>query len=274
MPRHAKSSLRTGALPRDKSRPAPRLEDYLTDADAFGADPLPLAGGRVDRGSQVTEWPMYLNDQLGDCTVAAMFHGISAVETYAGSMSGTPTFSDDETVKVYSAVSGYDPASGANDDGATLQAVCEYMTSTGAVDIMGRGHKLLAWAEIDAYNDLKLLKRVLNAFGTVYLAIQCPQSAQQQFQAGKPWRLVEGSPDEGGHAIDLQYSAVNTGEWDDEQIVTWGKEWRMNEAFAKAQLTEAVAIVPAGAVNPATGKNIAGLDLHQLVTDCQTKYLV
>jgi hypothetical protein len=275
-PKHAKSSpaYRYGALPRDTSKPAPTLEAYLTDAEAFGADPLPGAVARVDYASNVSSWPMYLNDQLGDCTVAAMFHGVSAVETYAGSMTGTPTFSDAETVKAYSAVSGYDPVTGANDNGAQLQDVCKYMTSTGAVDIQGRKHSLLAWAEIENFGDLKLLKRVLNAFGTVYLAIQCPASAQEQFQAGKPWTYVEGSSIEGGHAIDLQYSAVNTGDWDDESIVTWGALQKMNEAFAREYIVEAVAIVPAGAVSPATGKNVAGLDLHQLVTDCQTKYLV
>lgn len=272
-PKHAKPFC-LGALPRDKSRPAPSLEDYLTDRDAFGADPLPTASGKVDRASQVTTWPMYRNDILGDCTVAAAFHATSAVETYAGSMTGTPLFSDDEAVKVYSAVSGYDPVTGANDNGSTLQTVSEYMISTGATDIQGRTHKWLAYAEIEDFGDLKLLKRALNAFGTVYLAINCPQSALTQAQNKEPWTVVEGSPVDGGHAIDLQYNAVSTGEWDDEQVITWGQVQKMNEAFAREYIVEAVAVVPAGSVNPATGLNPAGLDLHQLVTDCQTKYLV
>jgi hypothetical protein len=275
MAKHEKPSLQKGALPRDKSKAAPSLESYLTDAERFGAsDPLPAAYGKVDRESAVTSWPMYRNDQLGDCTVAGILHGISAVEAFASPMSGTPIFSDDEVTKIYSAVSGYDPATGANDNGATLADVCRYMVKTGAVDIQGKRHQLLAWAEIENYTDLKLLKRVLNAFGTTYLAIDCPVSAMDQFQAGEPWTLVKDSPSDGGHAIPLQYNAVNTGEWNDETVITWATEQKMSEGFAKAKLVEAVAIVPAASINPATGLNPAGLDLHALVTDCQTKFLV
>lgn len=278
MPKHEKPqvSFQKGALPRDKSVAAPSLEAYLTDAKRFGAYDriLPVANGKVDRESKVTSWPMYRNDQLGDCTVAGMFHSVSAVEAFASTMTGTPIFSDDEATKIYSAVSGYDPVTGANDNGATLADVCKYMVKTGAHDIQGKRHQLLAWAEIEDFTNLKLLKRVLNAFGTVYLAIDCPVSAMDQFQAGQPWTLDPESPSDGGHCIPLQYNAVNTGEWNDETVITWATEQKMNEAFAKAKIVEAVAIVPAASVDPATGLNPAGLDLHALVTDCQTKYLV
>ena len=276
MPKHEKPqrTLKTGALPRDKSKAAPSLEAYLTDAEAFGAtDPLPVTSGRVDRAAKVTEWPMYGNDQIGDCTVAGMFHSISAVETFSR-MEPTPIFTDDEAVRVYSAVSGYDPATGANDNGATLASVCQYMVQHGATDNRGGQHKLLAWAEIDDYTNLALLKRVLNAFGTVYLAVDLPYSAMDQFDAGEPWTLVKDSPIDGGHCIPLQYSATRTGEWDDEIIITWGQEQRISEAWARKYIVEAVAIIPSGSVSPVTGVNPVGLDLHTLVTDCQTKYLV
>lgn len=276
MPKHEKPqrSLKYGALPRDKSKPAPSLGAYLTDAKAFGAaDPLPVASGKVDRETGISSWPMYGNDRLGDCTVAGMFHAISAVETIS-TMGPTPIFTDDEAVKVYSAVSGYDPETGDNDNGATLADVCRYMVKTGATDNRGGHHKLLAWAEIEDYTNLKLLKRVLNAFGTVYLAIDFPVSAMDQFQAGKPWTLDSESPSDGGHCIPLQYSGVNTGEWYDETIITWGAEQKMSEGFAKAKIVEAVAIIPSGSVNSVTHVNEVGLDLNALVTDCQTKYLV
>lgn len=275
-PKHARPEPKgkLGALPRDKSKLAPSLERYLTNPERFGdADPLPGSHKRVDYESKVSSWPMYGNDQIGDCTVAAMFHGISAVETYS-LMAATPVFTDSEAVRVYSAVSGYDPVTGANDNGATLADVCKYMVHTGATDNRGRQHKLLAWAEIEDYTNLQLLKRVLNAFGTVYLAIDCPQSALDQNSLGEPWTVVQDSPIAGGHAIDLQYSAVNTGDFNDETVITWGSEQKMSEAFAKKYIVEAVALVPSGAVNPATGVNPVGLDLQQLVTDCQTTYLV
>jgi hypothetical protein len=216
---------------------------------------------------------MYKNDAIGDCTVASMLHAIASMTAFSGVVPGGAMFSDAEAVKIYSAVSGYDPVTGANDNGATLVSVCQYMVKTGAKDVNGRTHKLAAWAEISNYANLRLLKRVCNAFGSAYLAIDCPYSALDQFNAGQPWTYDPSSPIDGGHAIPLQYSAVNTGTMDDETIITWGAEQKMNEAFARNYLVEAVALVSADDVNVQTGENPAGLSLQQLVADCQTKYL-
>jgi hypothetical protein len=260
-----------GYLPRDFSQPAPELESYLLAGDA---DPLPESHRFVDDESKVSSWPMYKNDVCGDCTVAAMLHAISSMTAFSGVVPGGAMFTDTEALKIYTAVSGYNPVTGANDNGATLASVCKYMVKTGAVDVNGRVHKLAAWAEVNAYTNLRLLKRVANAFGSAYLAIMCPYSAIDQFDAGQPWTFVPGSQIDGGHAIPLQYSAVNTGTMDDETIVTWGAEQKMNEAFALNYLAEAVAIVSADDVNVQSGTNPVGLNLTQLVTDCQTQYLV
>lgn len=260
-----------GYLPRDFTVPAPELETYIVAGDT---DPLPNSPSFVDRESKVTSWPMYKNDMIGDCTVAGMLHAVSSMTAFSGVVPGGAMFTDDEAVKIYSAVSGYDPVTGANDNGATLASVCQYMVKTGAKDVNGRVHKLAAWAEINSYSNLRLLKRVCNAFGSVYLAIECPYSALDQFDAGEPWTYVANSQIDGGHAIPLQYSAVNTGTFDDETIITWGAEQKMSENFAFAYLQEAVAIVSADDVNVQTGKNPVGLDLTQLVADCQSKYLV
>ena len=36
----------------------------------------------VDRASEVTDWPMYLNDALGDCTIAGEGHLFGALSLY------------------------------------------------------------------------------------------------------------------------------------------------------------------------------------------------
>jgi hypothetical protein len=259
-----------GYQPRDFSKPAPELENYILAA----TDPLPASPSFVDRETKVTSWPMYKNDTVGDCTVAAMLHAIASMTAFSGVVPGGAMFTDTEAIKIYSAVSGYDPVTGNNDNGATLADVCDYMVKTGAKDTTGRIHKLAAWAEINAYTNLRLLKRVTNAFGSAYLAIDCPYSALDQFDAGQPWTYDPSSAIDGGHAIPLQYSAVNTGTFDDETIVTWGAEQKMNEAFALNYLVEVVALVSADDINVQTGKNPVGLDLTQLVADCQTQYLV
>jgi hypothetical protein len=265
-----------GYLPRDFSKPAPELESYLLVGDPryfIGADPLPGSPSFVDRESKVASWPMYKNDSIGDCTVAGILHAVSSMTAFSGAVPGGAMFTDAEAVKIYSAVSGYDPVTGANDNGATLADVCKYMVATGAKDVNGRVHKLAAWAEANNYTDLRLLKRVTNAFGSAYLAINCPYSALDQFNAGQPWTYVPGSQIDGGHAIPLQYSAVNTGTLDDETVITWGAEQKVAEAFFRNYLVEAVAIVSADDVNVQTGKNPVGLDLTTMIADCQSKYL-
>lgn len=263
-----------GYLSRDFSVPAPTFENYLTDAHAFGAtDPLPNSPSFVDRESLVSSWPMYENDKYGDCTVASAFHSIASFTAFSGLVPGGAMFTDAEATKVYEAVCpGFNPVTDANDNGSTLATVCKYMVKTGATDTTGKVHKWAAWAEIGDYTNLKLLKRVLNAFGTVYLAINCPDSALEQFDNGQPWTYV-GGPIDGGHAICLQYSAVNTGTLDDETVITWGAEEKVAESFFRNYLVEAVAVVSADDVNVTTGTNPAGLNLAQLVADCQTEYL-
>ena len=262
-----------GYLSRDFSVPAPEFEDYVKTQFTTG-DPLPLPPSFVDRETKVSSWPMYKNDAIGDCTIAAMLHAVASMTAFSGVVPGGAMFTDTEAVKIYSAVSGYDPVTGANDNGATLASVCQYMMKTGAVDVTGRVHKLAAWAEIDNYTNLRLLKRIANAFGSAYLAINCPFSALDQFDAGQPWTYDPSSAIDGGHCIPLQYSAVNTGTLDDETIVTWGAEQKMNEAFFENYGEEAVALVSADDVNVQSGKNPVGLNLTQLVSDCQSKYLV
>jgi hypothetical protein len=267
--------FKRGYLPRDFSKPAPTFESYLTAAHEFGTtDPLPNSPSYVDRESKVSAWPMYKNDTVGDCTVAAVLHMVASFTAFSGSVPGGAMFTDDEAIKIYSAVSGYNPVTGANDNGATLASVCQYMVKIGATDVNGKVHKFAAWAEVGDYTNTSLLKRITNAFGTAYLAIDFPDSAMTQFNDGLPWTYVAGSPNDGGHAIPLQYSAENTGTMDDETIITWGAEWKMNEAFWHHQGVEAVAVVSADDVNVTSGTNPAGLALTQLVSDCQSKYLV
>ena len=193
---------------------------------------------------------------------------------FSGVVPGGAMFTDAEAVKIYSAVSGYNPDDPNSDVGATLASVCQYMVKTGAVDVNGRVHKLAAWAEINSYSNLRLLKRITNAFGSAYLAINCPYSALTSSTTGSRGRTTRSSPIDGGHAIPLQYSAVNTGTLDDETVATWGAEQKVAESFFTNYLAEAVAIVSADDVNVQTGKNPVGLALTQLVADCQSKFLV
>lgn len=253
--------MKYGRLPRDTDRPALTLENYLTGA---GLPPAPLI---VDRASKVSSWPMYMNgpdpanppaspDGIGDCTCAAAGHMVQAWTAFAGT---EHTIGDPGVLKAYEAVSGYDPVTGANDNGAQMQDVLAYWKKTGI-----GGHKVAGYAAMGDPTDLNLMRQVLNTFGTVYIGINCPASAQTQF--GQIWEWEPNSPIEGGHAIPLQQVVTDQdGIW---HVVTWGALQKATIAFMEHYVEEAWAPVSQDWID-ANGTTIEGLDLTQLLSDMQ-----
>lgn len=237
-----------GRNPRDFSKPALRLEDYVT------ASGLPAAPLCVDRASKVTSWPMYGNDSIGDCTIAAAGHMIQGWSAYANTEA---TIAQPDVITAYSAVSGYDPATGANDNGAQMSDVCAYWKNTGI-----GGHKIAGYAALGDPTDLTLLRQVLNTFGTVYVGINCPQSAQQEF--GQIWEYDPASPIAGGHAISLQQTV--TGQNGIFHFTTWGALQKATIAFVEHYVEEAWCVVSNDWIT-ANGTSVEGLNLTQLLAD-------
>jgi hypothetical protein len=75
-------------------------------------------------------------------------------------------------------------------------------------------------------------------FGAVGIGLQLPQSALDQFDQGKPWSVVPGSPNEGGHYVPLLGRTASG-----LAVVTWGDTQLMSEAFLTTYCDEAVAYV-------------------------------
>lgn len=238
-----------GRKPRDLAKWAPTLEHYQTGT-------LPPAPAIVDRQSKVVGWPMFLNDQLGCCTIATVGHEDEAWSAFA---STEVSVVDAEILAAYEAVGGYSPSDPSTDQGCEIADVLAYWRAKGIA-----GTRLDSYAQIGDPSNLPLLKQCLNVFGTVYLGVNLPKSAEQQFAAGKPWSVVKGSPIAGGHAIPLQG-------WNDAhvgcmQIVTWGHLQPMTMSFARRYIEEAwVPISPLWL--EANGDTITGLNLAELRAD-------
>jgi hypothetical protein len=207
----------------------------------------------VDWASKVTAWPMYDNDRFGDCTCAALGHAVQAWTTYG--KGNTVTLSIDDVLGLYSAVTGFDPQTGANDRGAVEQDVLGFVQKYGI-----GGHRIRAFAQVD-HKNLNEMKLALQHFGTVYVGFQVPESAQQQFGAGQPWTVVPGSPIEGGHAIDIQ-------KWDADYMyaVTWGKLQPMTTDFWLTYGDEAWVIITDDWLNE-NGLSPEGLNVTALLGD-------
>lgn len=255
----ANESRTPGMLGRLSPHPAqthPRLtvEDYID----FSALPAPPA--LIDWCSKVTTWPMYLNDQLGDCTCATVGHEIQAFSAYGNT---EVTVTDNDVLALYEAVGGYVPGDPSTDNGCVIQDILAYW----AANPVG-GHEIYAYAQIQDLTNLTQVAQILDLFGTVYLGINVPQSAMTQFNAGQPWSNVGDTDILGGHAIPVQKMTSANTDNPVMDVITWGAVQEMELSFWQAYVEEAwIVVSQQDWLNAATGESPDGLDLTQLMAD-------
>lgn len=270
------SGFKLGRIPRDTSRWAPTLEDYLRTGPASGATGLlPVADSEdVDLAAKVTDWPMYCNGPdpgnppassggIGDCTIAEVAHAYTALGMYAGKPQ--VLFADTEIISVYSRNCGYSPQTGANDNGCQMQDVLADQRQNGMTDAGGNVHKVIAYAALGNPTDTQLLSETLKTFGYVYIGINCPASAQTQFGVS-PWTYVPGSPIDGGHCIGLhrrQPYGSRVGVFD---MASWGALQPATISFIANYVEEAWAVITEDWIE-ANGATCDGIMLAQLESD-------
>ena len=261
MPRQAG---KYGRLRPDPARPRLTLERYLDPRAALtrrGLPPVPLATD-VDRASAVQSWPVYLNDQLGDCTIAAVGHMYGAWTQYAGA--GEALFTDDQVQAVYSRVGGYVPGDPSTDNGCVMQDVLADQQQTGITDQAGKLHQVAGYAAFGNPADEVLLGQVLDVFGTVYVGINVQQQMEAEFASQRPWTWDPSAQSVGGHAICLQ-RRLGSGDAPLE-YVTWGALQPATVNFQANAAEEAWAVVTQDWLQ-ANGTTVEGLDLQQLLAD-------
>jgi len=170
---------------------------------------------------KISDWPMMMNDTIGDCTIASVGHCIQ----YWTTLNKThPTVLSDSTiVGAYSAITGYNPADPNTDQGALLTDVLNYWETKGI-----GGDVLTKYIYVDNTNDYEV-KLATYIFGVVYSALDLPNTAQSQDvwdvntnasvadQALGSW---------GGHAVPIVgYNSIGP------IVVTWGAIKQMTWAF-------------------------------------------
>lgn len=240
-------TFRPGKLPAQPARPQLRLEDYVTED-------LPAPPVAVDWQTPIdkTGWPMYLNDQIGDCTFAEVGHHVQLV---TGNATGTPVeVADDDVLKGYEAVSGYRPGDESTDTGCYIADVMSYWHKTGV-----GGHKILAYASIHPSNTT-LVQQAIYLFGGVSIGLSVSQANEDQFNQGKPWDYVKGSRVLGGHCVLM--GAYGPNAW---RVITWGAEQEMTPACYEQQVGEIY--LPVTTEWFKDGKSPAGIDVATLGRD-------
>ena len=194
------------------------------------------------------------NYTLGDCTCAAAGHMVQCWTVNTGDETAIPAR---QIVKAYEAVSGYNPKTGKNDNGAQALDVLRYWRKNGI-----GGHKIVAFASVN-HRDKKMIREAIYLFGGIYAGIQLPKSikGQQVWEeppAGLKGKGAVGSL--GGHAIAIL-------DYDDTGLtcITWGKKRKMTWDFWEAYADEAYGVLSEQFFKGK--KTPAGLDLKALEAD-------
>ena len=189
------------------------------------------------------------NDKYGDCVEAANGH-IVEQQTAIGQGTEVPV-TEAEALAEYSRITGFNPNDPNTDQGTMIQDGLNDLRKNGL-----SSRHIAAFAQLDVKNmgDVKL---AVAEFGAVSIGFKFPASAMDQFNAGQPWTVVPGSPNEGGHCVlVVGYDA------DYLYVVTWGAIQKMDYNFWNTYVDEAWAIIDQDWVNTATGKTVTGVDLQ------------
>jgi hypothetical protein len=230
---------------------------------SYATPSLPAPPAKLNLATKVKgKWGMMDNDQLGDCTCAAAGHLIMEWTANASKMVTPP---DSAIVQAYSAITGYNPTTGANDNGAVELDVLNYWRQTGIA-----GHKIEAFVALEPSNKIHVMDGIW-IFGGCYIGLALPKTAQAQTSNQQVWSVPpsgtggDGAPGSwGGHAVPVvAYDSRGL------TVVTWGALQTMTWGFWEAYCDEAYAILSPDFLDQKGGKTVApnGFDIAQLQAD-------
>lgn len=252
---------------------------------------LPDPPAECNLTAKITNLGIMLNDQLGDCTCAAIGHMVQAWTAEDGAQVIIP---DADILKAYETFCGYNPADPSTDQGGVELDVLNGWRQLGVA-----GHKITAYAALQVQPSqtteaaapvgnvftrawhsierffgqraqpramqpalLRQLKQGVFFFGGVYIGVALPLTAKDQ----DTWEVVRLDGDGargswGGHAVpivgyDSQYFYV----------ISWGRIMKVTPAFLAEYMDEAYVCFSEDIVG-ADGKSPEGLDTTTLLND-------
>lgn len=252
--------LPTGKLPATHRVSDPLFTEYR---DAGLAITPPAVFGH---GNSFTDWGMNGNDNYGDCVLAGGGHEIELIANLAaGGVTNRKvvTVTAANSLADYGAITGFDPATGANDNGTNVHEALDYRIKTGLIDSTGKRHKIVAYVSLEVGN-LAHLRQALWIFEAVGIGFEVPGTAQQQFAEGKVWSVVPGNPEiEGGHYVPL----VGVPAVGNLACVSWARRQVMTDGFYEKYADEAYAYITEDELNRKSHRNWGGFNWADLKAD-------
>lgn len=243
-----------------KQAPALELKSFLKAG--ITASAVPAHPASEDYLATLKGWNMLGNDVAGDCVAVTWANFRRLVTKYAGS-EYYPT--QEQVWEVYrtqnpdfdpsGSASGNGPGS-ASDQGMDIQTVLEYLVKQGGPD----GVKAVAFAKVD-FTNRDELEAALAIFGGLWVGIDVIQANMTEFDHGKPWDYVAGSPEDGGHSVLAGGYTPNV------KFITWAAETSFTDSFRTHLFGEVwVVIWPE---HLTTAQFQAGIDINALATAYQ-----
>jgi hypothetical protein len=209
---------------------------------------------------------MMLNDTLGDCTCAAVYHAIQVWTFNASQGKSMDTEPDDDVRKLYELACGYNPNTPGEGPGGNEQHVLKYLLRMGAP--VGPGgtttNRIAAFVEVDPRN-LDDVKRTIYDCGVAYIGFNVPANIMPA-NAEPPaiWTVAPGKQQIiGGHAVVLAGYDANGA-----RVISWGQYYKMTWDFFSTYVDEAYAIADQDWAE-ATGKTPLGMSLADLESQMQ-----
>lgn len=216
-------------------RRAPKRAAHLQLSQFLKA--IPSHPTAVDYLKNLKNWQMLGNDNFGDCVAVMAANGTRLV-TSALATEYYPTIA--EVYSLYRTQNpnfNPDPNRPVEDNGMDIQTMLEYWQKNA-----WGGRKIIAFASVD-HTNLEELKAAIAIFGFVLPGINVLSANETQFDNGKPWDYVKGSPVVGGHAI--LAGGYNGQSKSDIDFITWAKETSFTDAEVAKEWEECwIAIFP------------------------------
>jgi len=208
---------------------------------------------------------MMLNDTLGDCTCAAVYH---AIQVWSYNTTGAVlTEPDVDVEKLYVLACGYNPRVGGEGPGGNEQHVLTYLHKTGApIGPDGKTrHKIAAFVEVDP-RMIDDVKRTIVDCGVAYIGFNVPQYIVPTAAPSPQVWDVQNTDTQivGGHAVVLAGYDANGA-----RVISWGQCYTMTWSFFSKYVDEVYAIADPDWVEK-KGTTPGGLSLDELENQMKT----
>lgn len=245
-----------------------RLARYVIDRPALEAQ-MPRTWNGHRQVEHLEQWPVYGNDVIGDCVVAAAAH---MVELWRADASGQLADIDDAEV-----LASYWQASGGHGPTPTSFAQYaeegwQYDNGLDPLEYLKRwqhdglgGHKAGAYLQVDA-SDPSELRLAAWLAGGLFVGLELPAAISRN--AFDPWVMhthrlqgdwLPGSW--GGHMVNLVYCNPDGG-----HVVTWGRRVQVSWTFLRCYADTIFAVLSDDWLG-ADGRAPNGFDAAQLRDD-------